>query len=227
MPWPQPSHCLRARPLRGIDGRTSVFKHGQIGSADVLAFHGRLTLKIIARSRETPSPSTYRSEPYPTNWYALPSLPTPEQFGPIELRRRPVALRPALIGRVVRQSNGGFQLSNQTGDGPVACECREAEQFQCKWFGLSAFGRVRFAGLLMRIPSNAALQYLWPRLNESNSDFSTSTFLERSTMPGGLEFARKMGSSNAAAAFAISPTLLHWANNRFEQLTVILRTARV
>jgi DNA invertase Pin-like site-specific DNA recombinase len=68
------------------------------GLKDLLAFAGRLSLSLIKSSPEVPSPSTYRHRfGSLRRAYELIGYGRPEQFGPIDLRRRTQALRDELI----------------------------------------------------------------------------------------------------------------------------------
>jgi DNA invertase Pin-like site-specific DNA recombinase len=67
----------------------------------LLSCQGRLSLRLIAETSEMPSPSCYR-ERFGSlrRAYELIGYGRPEDFGPIDLRRRTQALREGLIGKI-------------------------------------------------------------------------------------------------------------------------------
>jgi DNA invertase Pin-like site-specific DNA recombinase len=68
----------------------------------LLSVEGRLSLKLIKTSRDMPSPSTYRKRfGSLRRAYEIIGYGRPEQFGPIDLRRRTQALREELIANIV------------------------------------------------------------------------------------------------------------------------------
>jgi DNA invertase Pin-like site-specific DNA recombinase len=68
----------------------------------LLAQEGRLSLKLVKESPDVPSPSTYRLRfGSLRHAYDLIGYGRPDQFGPIDLRRRTQALREELIDRIV------------------------------------------------------------------------------------------------------------------------------
>jgi DNA invertase Pin-like site-specific DNA recombinase len=67
----------------------------------LLATNGRLSLSLIKNSGNTPSPSTYRHRfGSLRRAYELIGYGRPDQFGPIDLRRRTQGLREELISRI-------------------------------------------------------------------------------------------------------------------------------
>jgi DNA invertase Pin-like site-specific DNA recombinase len=67
----------------------------------LLAREGRLTLNLIKNSNDVPSPSAYRQRfGSVRRAYELIGYDTPNQFGPIDVRRRTQALRDQLIVRI-------------------------------------------------------------------------------------------------------------------------------
>ncbi len=63
---------------------------------------GRLSLRVIKNSRDIPSPSTYRHRFGSLRAaYQMIGYGRPEQFGPIDLRRRTQALRDELLEKIV------------------------------------------------------------------------------------------------------------------------------
>lgn len=67
----------------------------------LLASHGRLSLRLIAENPEMPSPSAYRGRfGSLRRAYELIGYGCPEDFGPIDLRRRTQALREELISKI-------------------------------------------------------------------------------------------------------------------------------
>ena len=82
----------------------------------LLEREGRISLQTIKRSRETPSPSTYRFRfGSLRRAYELIGYGRPEQFGPIDLRRRTLALRDQLIARVIRESGDEISIVQPSG----------------------------------------------------------------------------------------------------------------
>jgi hypothetical protein len=68
----------------------------------LLAKEGRLSLNLIKKSADVPSPSTYRHRfGGVRRAYELIGYGRPDQFGPIDLRRRTQALRDELMARIV------------------------------------------------------------------------------------------------------------------------------
>jgi hypothetical protein len=68
----------------------------------LLAKEGRLSLNLIKKSADVPSPSTYRHRfGGVRRAYELIGYGRPDQFGPIDLRRRTQALRDELMPRIV------------------------------------------------------------------------------------------------------------------------------
>jgi hypothetical protein len=69
----------------------------------LLSREGRLSLRLIKASSDVPSPSTYRHRfGSLRRAYEMIGYGRPEQFGPIDLRRRTQALRDDLISRIAR-----------------------------------------------------------------------------------------------------------------------------
>lgn len=69
---------------------------------NLLEHEGRLSLRLIKNSPDVPSPSTYRLRfGSLRRAYQLIGYGNPEQFGPIDLRRRTQALREQLIVRLI------------------------------------------------------------------------------------------------------------------------------
>jgi hypothetical protein len=69
----------------------------------LLAREGRLSLRLVKDSPDVPSPSTYRLRfGSLRRAYELIGYGRPEQFGPIDLRRRTQALREELIASLVK-----------------------------------------------------------------------------------------------------------------------------
>lgn len=69
----------------------------------LLASERRLSLKLIQNSTAVPSPTTYRNRfGSLRRAYELIGYGEPDQFGPIDLRRRTMALREQLIAKIVR-----------------------------------------------------------------------------------------------------------------------------
>jgi DNA invertase Pin-like site-specific DNA recombinase len=67
----------------------------------LLRREGRLSLKLIKKSADVPSPSTYRHRfGSLRRAYEMIGYGRPEQFGPIDLRRRTQALRNELIAQI-------------------------------------------------------------------------------------------------------------------------------
>jgi DNA invertase Pin-like site-specific DNA recombinase len=67
----------------------------------LLASQGRLSLRLIKKSSDTPSPSTYRHRfGSVRRAYELIGYGHPDQFGPIDLRRQTQALRDELIVQI-------------------------------------------------------------------------------------------------------------------------------
>jgi DNA invertase Pin-like site-specific DNA recombinase len=67
----------------------------------LLATNGRLSLNLIKKSGDVPSPSTYRHRfGSLRRAYELIGYGRPDQFGPVDLRRRTQALREELISRI-------------------------------------------------------------------------------------------------------------------------------
>jgi DNA invertase Pin-like site-specific DNA recombinase len=67
----------------------------------LLAQKGRLSLKLVKESPDVPSPSTYRLRfGSLRHAYDLIGYGRPDQFGPIDLRRRTQALREELVSRI-------------------------------------------------------------------------------------------------------------------------------
>jgi DNA invertase Pin-like site-specific DNA recombinase len=82
----------------------------------LLACNGRLTLRIIKQSKETPSPSTYRLRfGSLRRAYDLIGYGHSEQFGNIDLRRRTLALRDELIARIIHESHGLISVVQPSG----------------------------------------------------------------------------------------------------------------
>ncbi|HXM22206.1 MAG TPA: recombinase family protein [Terriglobales bacterium] len=68
----------------------------------LLATKGRLSLNLIKNSEDVPSPSTYRHRfGSLRRAYELIGYGRPDQFGPIDVRRRTQALRDELISQIV------------------------------------------------------------------------------------------------------------------------------
>ncbi len=68
----------------------------------LLTQEGRLSLNLVKESPEMPSPSTYRLRfGSLRKAYELIGYGRPDQFGPIDLRRRTQALREELVARIV------------------------------------------------------------------------------------------------------------------------------
>jgi DNA invertase Pin-like site-specific DNA recombinase len=68
---------------------------------DLLAAKGRLSLRLIQNSEDAPSPSTYRHRfGSLRRAYELIGYGRPDQFGPIDVRRRTQGLRDQLIGEI-------------------------------------------------------------------------------------------------------------------------------
>jgi DNA invertase Pin-like site-specific DNA recombinase len=68
----------------------------------LVAAKGRLSLTLIKNTADVPSPSTYRHRfGSLRRAYELIGYGRPDQFGPIDLRRRTQALREELLGKIV------------------------------------------------------------------------------------------------------------------------------
>lgn len=68
---------------------------------NLLAHEGRLSLTLIKRSPEVPSPSTFRKRfGSLRRSYELIGFGRPDQFGPIDLRRKTQALRAELLAKI-------------------------------------------------------------------------------------------------------------------------------
>jgi len=71
------------------------------GLRSLLGREGRLSLRLVKNSPDVPSPSTYRHRFCSLRRaYELSGYGRPEQFGPIDLRRRTQALREELVARI-------------------------------------------------------------------------------------------------------------------------------
>jgi DNA invertase Pin-like site-specific DNA recombinase len=82
----------------------------------LLRREGRLTLQIIKKSRDTPSPSTYRKRfGSLRRAYAMIGYGSPDQFGRIDLRQNTMALREELIQRIVLASEGAISVVKLSG----------------------------------------------------------------------------------------------------------------
>lgn len=82
----------------------------------LLASKGRLSLSLIKNSAEVPSPSTYRLRfGSLRRAYELIQYGRPEQFGPIDLRRRTQALRDELIAQIVAMFPGEVSIARRGG----------------------------------------------------------------------------------------------------------------
>jgi DNA invertase Pin-like site-specific DNA recombinase len=82
----------------------------------LLKLNGRLTLRIIKRSRVTPSPSTYRKRfGSLRRAYAAIGYGRPDQFARVDLRRKTIAHREQLIARIVAESKGTISTVKPSG----------------------------------------------------------------------------------------------------------------
>jgi hypothetical protein len=86
-----------------LSGRTTNKSDEELLSSlrMLLEHEGKLSLRLIQSSDDTPSPSTYRHRfGSLRRAYEMIGYGHPEQFGPIDLRRRTQALREELIARI-------------------------------------------------------------------------------------------------------------------------------
>ncbi|MGA8144233.1 MAG: recombinase family protein, partial [Candidatus Acidiferrales bacterium] len=82
----------------------------------LLASKGRLSLSLIQKSLETPSPSTYRHRfGGLQHAYSLVGYGHPDQFKSMDLRRRILALREELLVRIVRMFPDTVSIVRQSG----------------------------------------------------------------------------------------------------------------
>jgi DNA invertase Pin-like site-specific DNA recombinase len=82
----------------------------------LLARHGRLSSRLIAETPEMPSPSSYRGRfGSLRRAYELIGYGCPEDFGPIDLRRRTQALREELIGKIEAMFPSEVSIERRSG----------------------------------------------------------------------------------------------------------------
>jgi hypothetical protein len=87
-----------------LQGRTINQSNEELlnGLRELLDSEGRLSLKQIQNSATVPSPSTYRQRFGSLRQaYELIGYGRPDQFGPIDVRRRTQALRDELIAKII------------------------------------------------------------------------------------------------------------------------------
>jgi DNA invertase Pin-like site-specific DNA recombinase len=96
-------HATYSKAQAILRGRTINKSDEELlnGLRGLLATKGRLSLHLIKNSENVPSPSTYRHRfGSLRRAYELIGYGRPDQFGPIDLRRRTQALREELISRI-------------------------------------------------------------------------------------------------------------------------------
>jgi DNA invertase Pin-like site-specific DNA recombinase len=96
-------HATFSMAQRILQSRTTNKSDQELldGLRCLLAKKGRLSLNLIKNSQEVPSPSTYRHRfGSLRRTYELIGYGRPDQFGPIDLRRRTQALREELISQI-------------------------------------------------------------------------------------------------------------------------------
>jgi DNA invertase Pin-like site-specific DNA recombinase len=82
----------------------------------LLASEGRLSLRVVKNSDEVPSPSTYRHRfGSLRRAYELIGYGHPDQFGPVDLRRRTQALREGLVEQIAAISPGNVSIVRRGG----------------------------------------------------------------------------------------------------------------
>jgi DNA invertase Pin-like site-specific DNA recombinase len=101
-----------------LEGRTFNKSNEELLDSlrSLLAKEGRLSLQIIKNCPDVPSASTYRGRFVSLRRaYQLIGYGRPEQFGPIDLRRRTQALREELMARLVKLFPNDLSVVSRSG----------------------------------------------------------------------------------------------------------------
>jgi DNA invertase Pin-like site-specific DNA recombinase len=116
-----------------LQGRTINQSNEELlnGLRELLDSEGRLSLKQIQNSATVPSPSTYRQRFGSLRQaYELIGYGRPDQFGPIDVRRRTQALRDELIAKIIAtfpddvsivRRGGRWRSQLQLTNGSIVC----------------------------------------------------------------------------------------------------------